>query len=118
MARASVLMRAVAAYAPDIAAAVEKSVAVAERDGQFLRLGKEEFAASPSDSMDFAVMEKLNSGDAGIGAIVVPLEAQWSDVGSWEALLDVLSDDAGNVSRGDVVAIDSRDCVHRLHHVW
>lgn len=113
VARASVLMRAVAAYAPDIAAAVEKSVAVAERDGQFLRLGKEEFAASPSDSMDFAVMEKLNNGDAGIGAIVVPLEAQWSDVGSWEALLDVLErDDAGNVSRGDVVAIDSRDCVH------
>ena len=76
VARASVLMRAVAAYAPEIGAAVEKSVAAAERDGQFLRLGKEAFAASPSDSMDFAVMEKLNDNNARINTIVVPLDAQ------------------------------------------
>jgi mannose-1-phosphate guanylyltransferase / mannose-6-phosphate isomerase len=113
LAKASVLIRAVTELAPEIGNAAEKAVSVAARDGQFLRLGFDEFCASPSDSMDFAVMEKLNEGEADISAVVVPLDAQWSDVGSWEALLDVLErDDAGNVSRGDVVSIDSRNCVH------
>ncbi|MEM7403877.1 MAG: mannose-1-phosphate guanylyltransferase/mannose-6-phosphate isomerase [Pseudomonadota bacterium] len=113
VARAGTLTRAVAALAPDIHRAVEGAVAARTADGQFLRLGKDEFAASPSDSIDFAVMEKLRDAACGIEAVVVPLDAEWSDVGSWEALLDVLErDDAGNVSRGDVVAIDSRDCVH------
>ncbi|WP_312236454.1 mannose-1-phosphate guanylyltransferase/mannose-6-phosphate isomerase [Stenotrophomonas sp.] len=76
----------------------------ARRDADFTRLGKEAFTAVPSDSIDYAVMEKTAD------AVVVPLDAGWNDVGSWTALRDVSPQDAdGNAHHGDVIAIDCRN---------
>ena len=73
------------AYAPAIDAAVEGAVAQGYRDLDFLRLEEKQFAASPSDSIDYAVMEHTKR------AVVVPADIGWSDVGSWSALWEVLS---------------------------
>jgi mannose-1-phosphate guanylyltransferase / mannose-6-phosphate isomerase len=113
IARASVLVKAFERHAKAIGDAVREAYAAAAEDGQFLRLGAEAFSVSPSDSLDYAVMEKLGSEAGGVSARVIPLDAGWSDVGSWEALLDVLElDAAGNVSMGDVVTIGSQNSVH------
>jgi mannose-1-phosphate guanylyltransferase/mannose-6-phosphate isomerase len=90
-------------HAPRMLEASKRAVADAARDEDFTRLGAA-FADCPSDSIDYAVMEKTDK------AAVVPLEAGWSDVGSWSALHDVLSKDAaGNVLRGDVLASRCRN---------
>jgi mannose-1-phosphate guanylyltransferase/mannose-1-phosphate guanylyltransferase/mannose-6-phosphate isomerase len=68
----------------------------------------EEFAQSPSDSIDYAVMEKAPR------VAVVPVAMGWSDVGSWDALHAISEcDGQGNVSRGDVVLIDAENCLVR-----
>jgi mannose-1-phosphate guanylyltransferase/mannose-6-phosphate isomerase len=86
-------------------AACEAAYSAAHRDLDFVRLGVDEFGQCPSDSIDYAVMEKTQS------AVVVPLDAGWSDVGSWSSLQDSLpADEAGNVSRGDVVTADTAGC--------
>ena len=93
-------------FAPAIRAAAEGALAAAVRDLDFTRLPVDLFGASPSDSIDYAVMEKTSA------AAVVPLDAGWSDVGSWSSLHDALPRDAqGNVTRGDVVAVESHDCL-------
>jgi mannose-1-phosphate guanylyltransferase/mannose-6-phosphate isomerase len=87
--------------APEMSAACESSMSGKTHDGDFVRPDPERFAASPSDSIDYAVMEK--SGNA----MMVPLDAGWSDVGSWSALHDVSAkDDRGNTLSGDTVAYD------------
>src|SRR5581483_10668069 len=79
--------------------------AAASADLDFTRIDKGLFAACPADSIDYAVMEKTSD------AVVVPLAAGWSDVGSWAALHEASDPDAfGNVSRGDVIAEDSEGC--------
>ena len=95
-------------FSPDMMAAVEASVASAKHDLDFIRLGEAEFAACPSDSIDYAVMEKTSKG------MVVPLSCGWSDVGSWSSLWDVANkDSAGNVAKGDVILQDaSNSYVH------
>lgn len=86
-------------YAPDIAAACERSFGAAKRDLEFTRVDAAAFTACPSKSIDFAVMEKTTE------AVVIPLDAGWSDVGSWSSLHDASKQDAdGNVIRGDVLA--------------
>ena len=91
-------------HAPDMLSAVERAVLAADSDLDFVRLGAEEFAACPSDSIDYAVMEKTHNG------MVVPLACGWSDVGSWASLWEVGEKDAdGNVSHGDVISRDSKD---------
>ncbi len=76
----------------------------ARRDTDFTRLDKEAFSAVPSDSIDYAVMEKTAD------AVVIPLDAGWNDVGSWTALRDVSQQDGdGNAHQGDVIAIDCRN---------
>ena len=76
----------------------------AKRDSDFVRLEKEAFSSVPSDSIDYAVMEKTAD------AVLVPLDAGWSDVGSWTALRDVSpQDDTGNAHHGDVIAVDCRN---------
>jgi mannose-1-phosphate guanylyltransferase len=78
-------------------------VATAATDADFTRLGPA-FAAGPADSIDYAIMEKTER------AAVVPLDAGWSDVGSWSALYEVLDKDAaGNVTKGDVIVEKCRD---------
>ncbi len=87
-------------------AACRKAFETAERDLDFIGSIVTAFEACRADSIDYAVMEKTDR------AAVVPLDAGWSDVGSWASLQDVLpSDAAGNVSRGDVVAEDAKNCL-------
>jgi mannose-1-phosphate guanylyltransferase/mannose-6-phosphate isomerase len=100
---AAVYLRELERCAPAIMRASRQAFDEATSDPDFLRLGAA-FAACPSDSIDYAVMEKTDR------AAVVPLDAAWSDVGSWAALHDVLAKDAnGNVLQGDVLAEDCRD---------
>ena len=103
--RARAFLDELRAHAPEILAACERAVAAAKRDLDFTRLPAEEFAACPSDSIDYAVMEKTRH------AAVIPLAAGWSDVGSWSALADALpTDGAGNVTAGDVLVEDAHGC--------
>jgi mannose-1-phosphate guanylyltransferase/mannose-6-phosphate isomerase len=89
--------------APDIAAACRAAFAGAVRDLDFTRVDAKSFTACRSDSIDYAVMEKTSD------AVVVPLQAGWSDVGSWSALHEACGPDAdGNVLRGDVLCVDTR----------
>lgn len=91
-------------HAPAMLPACRDALANAVSDADFLRLG-EGFLESPSDSIDYAVMEKTAD------AAIVSLEAGWSDVGSWAALYDVLEKDThGNVLRGDAIAEACRGC--------
>src|SRR5262245_32206134 len=84
-------------FAPAIYEACVGAMKVAKRDLDFTRLPTAEFSACPSDSIDYAVMEKTRH------AVVVPLDAGWSDVGSWSSLHEAIpGDDSGNVAIGDV----------------
>jgi mannose-1-phosphate guanylyltransferase/mannose-6-phosphate isomerase len=84
--------------------ACEKSVAEAAVDTDFIRPDAEAFKSSPANSIDYAVMERTEN------AVVVPLTAGWSDVGSWSALHDVVEkDDDGNMIAGDVLAHECRE---------
>ncbi|MCO5735825.1 MULTISPECIES: mannose-1-phosphate guanylyltransferase/mannose-6-phosphate isomerase [Stenotrophomonas maltophilia group] len=89
---------------PTILAACRQALDKAARDNDFIRLDAEAFAASPNDSIDYAVMEKTAD------AAVVPLDAEWNDVGSWSALWEVSDKDAdGNACHGDVIVLDCKD---------
>lgn len=102
--RASRYLAELRKFQPAIAEACTQAWTAAKRDADFIRLDKDAFAASPSDSIDYAVMEKTAD------AVVVPLDAGWSDVGSWSALLEVSPQDArGNAHHGDVIEIDCRN---------
>ena len=91
-------------FRPEIVVASENALTGASRDQDFIRLDPEAFAASPNDSIDYAVMEKTTDG------AVVPLDAGWSDVGSWSALWAVSDKDgAGNAHHGDVMEVDCRN---------
>ena len=102
--RASRVLEELRRFRPDIVQTVQAAFDAAKRDGDFIRLDKEAFAASPSDSIDYAVMEKTDH------AMVLPVDIGWSDVGSWSALWDVAErDSSGNAHHGDVIAVDSRN---------
>ncbi|KAG1272597.1 mannose-1-phosphate guanylyltransferase/mannose-6-phosphate isomerase [Stenotrophomonas sp. GD03930] len=89
---------------PAILVACRSALEKAARDTDFVRLDADAFAASPSDSIDYAVMEKTSD------AAVVAMDAGWNDVGSWSALWDVSDKDAdGNACHGDVIALDCRN---------
>jgi mannose-1-phosphate guanylyltransferase/mannose-6-phosphate isomerase len=91
-------------HAPDIASACRKSFAGAKRDLDFTRIDTAAFQSCRSESIDYAVMEKTQE------AMVVPLNAGWSDVGSWASLHAACERDAhGNTLRGDVLVEDTRD---------
>ncbi len=116
MMTASVWNKAIKICRPDIYEACLAAVSDVARDGEFIRVQKDRFSSCPSDSIDYAVMERLARGqDAGAGlpqGVVVPLTAGWSDVGSWDALWEVLpKDDAGNVQQGDTIL---QDCANTL----
>jgi mannose-1-phosphate guanylyltransferase/mannose-6-phosphate isomerase len=101
--RASRYLQELERFRPDMLAAVRAACDRASRDGDFIRLDKDAFANAPSDSIDYAVMERTDA------AMVLPVDIGWNDVGSWSALWDVSPHDAhGNASFGDVIAIDSR----------
>ena len=95
-------------FRPDILKAAKAAVEGAARDLDFVRLEAKAFAACPSDSVDYAVMERTDRG------AVVRAKMRWSDVGSWSALWDVGSKDkAKNVARGDVWLHDAKGCYVR-----
>ena len=93
------------ALAPDILEAARAALEAAATDLDFVRIGKAAFEKCRSESIDYAVMEKTRD------AVVLPLDAGWSDVGSWSSLFDALqSDEEGNVLQGDVLVHDTHDC--------
>jgi mannose-1-phosphate guanylyltransferase / mannose-6-phosphate isomerase len=93
---------------PDMLAACRKALFEARRDADFIRLGKDAFAACPADSIDYAVMEHT------LRAAVVPVAMGWSDVGSWDALWEMSDKDAdGNALAGNVIAEAARNCYLR-----
>lgn len=102
--RADVYLEELSRFAPRIVEACRRSIDGAQKDTDFLRPDAEAFRACPSDSIDYAVMEKTDR------AAMVPLSAGWSDVGSWAALHEVSpKDEQGNTVIGDVVVHDCRD---------
>jgi len=103
--RASIVLEEMRSLAPDIYRACAQAYTHATRDLDFTRLPAKEFGECPSDSFDYAVMEKTARG------AVVPLDAGWSDVGSWSALHEAIAaDEDGNVRIGDVLTTDSHGC--------
>ncbi len=91
-------------FEPDIASGCRAAVRAANKDLGFLRLAEEPFAAMPSRSIDYAVMERTDR------AAVVPVDMGWSDIGSWTALWEFgIKDGKGNVVAGDVVIRDVRN---------
>jgi mannose-1-phosphate guanylyltransferase/mannose-1-phosphate guanylyltransferase/mannose-6-phosphate isomerase len=106
--RAQVVLDALASHAPAILRAAEAAMAAAVVDGRRLCPDREAFLASPSASIDYAVMEKADR------VAVVPVSMGWNDIGSWDALYDVSAVDAeGNACSGDVLALDTRNCLVR-----
>ncbi|WP_447871013.1 mannose-1-phosphate guanylyltransferase/mannose-6-phosphate isomerase [Serratia fonticola] len=92
-------------FRPDILAACRAALANTECDKNFINVDRDAFSACPDDSVDYAVMEKTHD------AVVIPLDAGWSDVGSWSALWEVSKKDAaGNALTGDTFLYDSHDC--------
>ncbi len=98
MFKADTILQELEVLSKEIYEAVKTSVSEGVRDLDFCRLGVDAFTASPSDSIDYAVMEKTDK------AIVLPLDADWNDVGAWSALWEVNErDDDGNVLQGDIL---------------
>ena len=99
---------ALEAHAPAMASACREAVEKAVHEGTRLYPDRAAFLESPSDSVDYAVMERAER------VAVVPVEIGWSDVGSWDALHEIATKDAfNNVHRGEVVAIDTSGCLIR-----
>ena len=104
--RADAFLGTLAVHAPDMLHAAQQSMLKARHEGVRVFPDAEAFAASPSDSIDYAVMEKAAH------VAVVPVSMGWSDLGSWDALHEISHcDDANNVCNGDVVAIETEGCL-------
>ncbi len=101
MFRASAIINELEKYSPDIVNSCRQAIEKGISDLDFFRLDKENFSASPSDSIDCAVMEKTKHG------IMIPFDAGWNDLGSWEALWQAgKKDKEKNVIKGDVLVHD------------
>ena len=95
-------------HRPDIYEACQLSMEGTSKDNDFLRVNEAVFSACPSDSIDYAVMEKTDD------AVVVPMDAGWSDIGSWSSLWDISEKDQnGNAVHGDVMLHKSNNCYVR-----
>ncbi|MBX9268150.1 mannose-1-phosphate guanylyltransferase/mannose-6-phosphate isomerase [Chromobacterium violaceum] len=106
--KASVWLKALEQFRHDILDATRQAWGCRAADAQFIRPGKAEFAKIPSDSVDYAVMERCPGSRVAIR--MVPLDAGWSDLGAWDSVWKVLpKDESGNAHVGDVLAIDSRN---------
>ena len=106
--RADMYLAALGQNAPDMLVATQQAMSRAERDGIRIFPDRDAFAASPTDSIDYAVMEKADR------VACVPVDMGWSDVGSWDALHALSDCDGhGNSCKGDIVALDTVDCLVR-----
>lgn len=104
--KASVWLDAIADFRPDIAATTRAAWARRSSDAAFVRPGQAEFAAIPSESIDYAVIERCPGSNFPLAMVL--LEAGWNDLGAWDAVWNALpKDERGNALRGDVVAVDS-----------
>ncbi|GAB6142843.1 mannose-1-phosphate guanylyltransferase/mannose-6-phosphate isomerase [Desulfocicer niacini] len=105
MFRADTVVEQLSLHAPDMVTACRVALEKGGEDLDFFRLDKEAFETSPSDSIDYAVMEKTDHG------VVIPLDAGWNDVGSWDALWQTGDrDQHQNVLKGDVLINDVKNC--------
>lgn len=104
--RASRYLEELEKFRPDILEACKQALSETKPDMDFVRINEHAFAACPDESVDYAVMEKTDS------AVVVPLDADWNDVGAWSSLWEVTDKDAdGNAVRGDVMTHNTQDCL-------
>jgi len=111
--QANTLIDELTTHSPKIVQCVKKAVDKAEQDFDFIRLDKQAFESSPSDSIDYALMEKSHK------VVVVPLSAKWNDIGSWAALYDIgKKDNQGNVLKGDVITQETTNTyINANHHM-
>ncbi|MEO5938687.1 MAG: mannose-1-phosphate guanylyltransferase/mannose-6-phosphate isomerase [Sphingomonas sp.] len=110
--RADAFLGALAVHAPDMLHAAQQALLKGDTEGTRFYPDADAFAASPSESVDYAVMEKAER------VAVVPVSMGWSDLGSWDALHEISDgDDYGNVVKGDVVAIETENCLVRADGV-
>lgn len=111
MFRADTILDEMRTHCPEIAARASEAVIKGARDLDFLRLDAEAFGASPSNSIDYAVMEHAAN------VAVVPADMGWSDIGSWSALWDIgEKDESGNVISGDVLTADTKNSYIRAEN--
>lgn len=106
--RADAYLMALAEHAPEMLAASRAAMDRARREGSRIYPDADAFAASPADSIDYAVMERADR------VAVIPVAMGWSDLGSWDALHTISAlDEGGNATRGAVIALDSTNCLVR-----
>ena len=102
--KAGVFLNELQKFNPKMLQICRDALAAAKADLDFVRLDKEIFADCPSDSIDYAVMEKTDA------AVVIPMDAGWNDVGSWSALWQVTGkDESANAIKGDVLTVDTKN---------
>ena len=108
----SLMIEELQEYSPSVLASAVRSIEKSTKDLDFIRLNKEEFAASPTISIDYAVMESTTRGG------VLAVDFDWSDIGSWDSLHQVKGKDPdGNILEGDVVAVDTTNSFVRSDEV-
>jgi mannose-1-phosphate guanylyltransferase len=104
MFKASVYLAELERYRPDISAACRNAMDNAQADLDFLRIDQNAFGQCPSDSIDYAVMEETDK------SVVVPLDAGWTDIGSWSSLWEISEkDEQGNSIQGDAIVVDAKN---------
>jgi mannose-1-phosphate guanylyltransferase len=104
MFKASTYLKELEKYEPKILSICKKSLMAEHRDIDFLRINKNEFLKCPEISIDYAIMERTKN------ALVVKLDANWCDIGSWESLMNTRKKDTnGNVAEGDVILDDVKN---------
>ncbi len=109
--RAKQIIKEIDKFSPEILVSCRKSLNQSEYDLDFRRLNKETFSKCPNLSIDVAVMEQTNKG------LVIPLDAGWSDIGSWQAVWETSNkNQSENVVKGKVILNDSKKCLIRSEH--
>jgi mannose-1-phosphate guanylyltransferase/mannose-6-phosphate isomerase len=112
MFKASTYMKELRRYEPEVARQTELSLQDARRDHDFVRLDAAAFAACPSVSVDYAVMERTEHA-----AVIAAADLGWNDIGSWNALADIATPDAdGNATLGDVLIESVSNSYIRAEH--
>ncbi len=111
MFKASEYLNALQEYSPEIYNASQNAFNAALHDMDFIRVGIEEFKKCPSDSIDYAVMEKVKN------AVVIPVDIGWNDVGSWSALHEIgEQDENNNIFIGDTISVSTKNSYVRAEH--
>jgi mannose-1-phosphate guanylyltransferase/mannose-6-phosphate isomerase len=113
MFKADVLIDELTTHSPGIVASANNAINNATQDLDFIRLDEQAFESSPSDSIDYALMEKSDN------VVAVPLDAQWNDIGAWSALYNIgTKDSQGNVIKGDVITQGTTNTyINADHHM-